>query len=582
MAARLLALILTLLATAAAAQEAPIRIGVLAYRGVERGEEDWQPTLTMLAARFPERRVIATPYDIPGLTEAVRTRALDFVITNPGHYIELESAFGTSRIATLESEAASPHSAAVASAVVVAAGRTELVRLDDLKGRRVAAVAPEAFGGFRLVQRELIERGIDIDRDHIAIDFLGFPLEGVVRAVAEGRADAGIVRACLLERMIAEGAVAADSFRVLDQRVPAELGCRASTRVYPNWPFAKLAGTPAGLAKEVGIALLSMAPARGHGWTVPVDYQPVHDLFRALKIGPYDYLNHPSLEAVARDNWAILAAAAAAALWWLLHTARVEQLVRRRTRELEEAHAESRRRREEQEHGARLALLGEMASSLAHEMGQPLAAISNYAKGCEQRLGRDPEGVAEGLRRIVGQAARAAEIIHRIRAFIRKRAPEPEPTDLNQVVQSALTLFQAVIRRQGVACDVTLAENLPPVLADRLLIEQVVLNLLKNAADVVAGRPEARLVVASTATDETCEAIVSDNGPGLSPEVRAHLFEPFFTTKADGVGLGLSLSRSIAEALGGRLWAEDAPGGGASFRLSLPRADRGRHALPGL
>lgn len=560
-----------------------MRIGVLAYRGGERSEADWQPTLRALTAGLAGRQVVVTPYDIPGLTEAVRTRAVDFVVTNPGHYVELEAAFGVSRIATLEGKNSVRPAAALASAVIVAAGRRDLTRLEDLKGRRVAAVARDAFGGFRLVQRELAERGVDPEHDHISMVFVGFPIEGVMRAVGEGRADAGIVNACLLEQMIAEGTIASSTFTVLEGRIPPELDCLVSTRLYPNWPFAKLAATPAALAKQVEIALLSMAPVVGESWTVPVDYQPVHELFRALRIGPYDYLNHPSVEQTARAYWPALALAAAVVLWWLLHTARVEYLVRQRTRQLEEAHTEARRQREEREHGARLALLGEMVSSLAHELGQPLAAIANYAKGCEHRLGRDPAGVADGLRRIGGQATRAADIIRRIRGFVSKRAPEQQSIDLNEVVDGALALFQAVARRQGIACAITLAESLPPVLADRLLVEQVVLNLLQNASDAMAGQSNAMLWVTTCTTSDGCEAIVTDNGPGLPEEIRAHLFEPFFTTKADGVGLGLSLSRSIAEALGGRLWAEDVQGGGARFRLSLPLAVTvGDHVLPRL
>ena len=573
--------LIALVFAGAARAEPPLRIGVLAERGSERSEETWQPTLRALAAGLGGRRVVATPYDIAGLTEAVRSQAVDFVITNPGQYVELEAAWGISRIATLETERAPHPSAALASAVIVAAGRHDLRRLEDLKGRRVAAVAPDAFGGFRLALRELVERGIDPAGDGITLAFVGFPIEKVVRAVVEGRADAGIVRACLVEQMIADGELADGSLTVLEGRVAPELGCRISTRLYPNWPFAKLAATPATLAKQVEIALLSMPPTGGDSWTVPVDYQPVHELFRVLKVGPYEYLNHRSVEQMVRAYWPILALAVAVLAWWLLHTARVEHLVRQRTRQLEEAHAEARRQREEREHGARLALLGEMVSSLAHELGQPLAAIANYAKGCQQRQGHDPAGVADGLRRIGDQAERAADIIRRIRAFVRKRAPEPEPIDLNHVVDGALALFQPVVRRQGIVCTVEMAQSRPVVLADRLLVEQVMLNLLKNAADALAGRSPALLAVTTQTGPDFAEIIVADNGPGLPEAVRANLFQPFFTTKSDGVGLGLSLSRSIAEALGGRLWAEDCPGGGARFRLTLPLARQdGDHALP--
>lgn len=572
---RSLLLFLALCLPCAAWGQAPeLRIGVLAFRGAERAEDEWVPTIRHLSAQLPDYRVHTVPLDLPGMAQAVRDRAVDFVITNPGNYIELEAAHGVTRIASLSASAEALPARTVASAVVVRADRKHLHHLADLHGTRLAAVAPEAFGGFRVAWREMAEQGVDPFTDTARLDFLGFPIEKVLDAVASGQADAGIVRVCLLEQMATEGKLKAEDFRVLDGRIPPGGGCLTSTRSYPDWPFAKLAHTPDPLAKRVAVALLTMPAAGGNAWTVPVDYQPVHELFRALKIGPYDYLRHRSVAQMARDYWPYLTIAALGVLWWVIHVARVEVLVRRRTEELRAAHEEARRRRDEMEHGARLALLGEMASSLAHEINQPLAAIANYANGCQRRIsaGTDPEGVAEGVGLIAGQAERAAAIVKRMRAFVRKRAPEPQVMDVNDPVAEALGLFQATAARRGITVTATLAPALPPVRADRVQTEQVVLNLLQNAADAMAGRERRSLSVGTSLAGGRVQVSVADSGPGLSADALAHLFEPFFTTKADGLGLGLSLSRSFIEALGGRLWAESGPDG-ARFHFTLPLAD---------
>lgn len=552
--------------------EAPdLRIGVLAFRGAEMAESEWEPTLAHLRGQLPQRRVAVIPLDIEGMTSAVKNGSLDFVITNPGHYVELEAAFGVTRIASLsEGASLTTPPAMVGSAVVVRAERTDLNGISDLRGARLAAVSPEAFGGFRVVWRELAELGIDPFSSAVALQFTGFPMEAVAAAVAEGKADAGILRVCLLERMEAEGRIEPGRLRVLGGK-PSH-GCLSSTRLYPDWPFAKLAATPETLAKQVAIALLAMPEGDGYAWTVPADYQPVHDLFRALKIGPYAYLRQSSLRQMAEEYWPWLVMALLGIVWWLVHVARVEYLVRRRTVELRSAHAEARLRREEMEHGARLALLGEMASSLAHEISQPLAAIANYASGCQRRLAShtDPEGVTEGVGLIAAQAERAAGIVKRIRAFARKRSPVPQNLDANGPLVEAVELFQTVAARHGVGISLDLGQGLPLVQADRLRIEQVVLNLLQNAADAMGENEPRHIAVTSSAVAEGVEIRVADTGPGLSAEARARLFEPFFTTKPDGLGLGLSLSRTMIEAQGGRLWAEDGPGGGAVFRFTLP------------
>lgn len=571
---RMLAVVLLCLPSAARAETPVLRIGVLAFRGAERAQSEWEPTISHLAAQLPGHGIHMVPLDLAGLSQAVAAETVDFVITNPGHYVELEAAFGTIRIASLAARPNALPARTVASAVVVRAARQDLRTLDDVRGTRLAAVAPEAFGGFRIVWRELAERGIDPFRDTAERQFLGFPMEGIITAVASGSADVGIVRACLLEQMAAEGRLRLEDFRILDARIPPGTACMVSTRLYPDWPFAKLAHTPDRLAKQVAVALLTMPGDEGHGWTVPVDYQPVHELFRALRIGPYEYLNHRSLNEILHDNWPWLVIAVLAALWWLIHVARVEYLVRRRTEQLKAAHEDARARREEMEHGARLALLGEMASSLAHEINQPLAAIANYASGCQRRLAAhtDPEGVSEGVRLIAGQAERAAGIVKRIRAFVRKRVPEAQMLDASEPVRDALGLFQAIAARRGITVAAELSSPLPMVQADRIQIEQVVLNLLQNAADSMQGQDTRSLAVTTRCAGGKIEVSVADSGPGLDPEARRHLFEPFFTTKRDGLGLGLSLSRSIIEAHGGRLWEEDRPEGGAVFRFTLPPA----------
>ena len=225
---------------------------------------------------------------------------------------------------------------------------------------------------------------------------------------------------------------------------------------------------------------------------------------------------------------------------------------------------------------ARLVTVGETASTLAHELNQPLSAIASYSAGCLNRIEAgqcDADELAPTLRKLSGQARQAGEIIRRVHDFVRRAEPKRVPCDLNPVIDDAIGLIEAHARQRGVRLQVERTEALPEVRADRVMIEQVVVNLLRNGIDAMhETAPESRLLSVSSSVDaESVTVCVADHGCGISDEVAAHLFAPFFSTKAEGMGMGLNICRSIIELHTGRLWFEPRPGGGTRFCFSLPR-----------
>lgn len=558
-----------------------VRIGVLAFRGSEKAEQDFEPTIAHLGRTLPQHGFTMVPLDLAGVSRAVAERAVDFVVTNPGDYVALEARFGVTRIATLESRERAAPTDTIGSVVIAPDRPGRPLRLADLAGRRVAVVAPEAFGGWRVVWREMDDAGL-APGDLGGLVTTGFPMEQVIGALREGRAEAGVLRACVLEDAIAAGRVAPGEFAVVGERPVAGFPCRLSSRLYPDWPFARLATTPPDLAKAVTASLLSMAPVEGRAWTAPQDYTSVHALFRQLKIGPYEHLARTGPLDFVRRHWHWFLVGALAIAWWVIHVARVETLVRRRTAELtreiqerEKAEQDARRHREERDQFSRLGILGEMASNIAHELNQPLAAIANYAEGMTRFIdaGRsDPAFLRDGARGIAGQAERAGSIIRRIRAFVRRRAAVREAVDVDDVVRETLALFEGLAARRGIAVGVQLAGDLPEVFADRVEIEQVLLNLLQNAVDAMIDQPrrEEGITIRTRCDGTSVEVAVRDHGTGLTADVEAHLFETFFTTKPQGLGLGLSICRTIVESHGGRLWATGNDDGGLTMRFTLP------------
>lgn len=568
-----------------ASNASTVRIGVLAYKGAEAVQEDWSYVRNWLVATIPDHRFILLDFDQAGLTRAVQERTIDFVITSSGHYVALEHSDGASRIATIESPWALSPRQSIGSAIVVR-NNARLHTLADLAGKHVLAVDPDAFGGYQIAARELLEAGVDPEHDLANLQFTGFPIQKIVHAVRAGRADAGIIRTCMLEQMIRSGEIGAGELHVLAPIATQGFQCQTSSRLYPDWPIAALRHTPAELSRQVAIALLRMPrTADGYSWAVPADYQVVDELFRELKIGPYAYLRQWTFEGILRRYWGWLLLILALLVVWAVHTVRVEHLVSQRTRALRDAQEEQRRMAEEArlrqttlDHTARLAILGEMASAIAHELNQPLAAIRNFARGMARRIaaGRlEPAPLLDGTNEIVTQSERAASIIRNIRAFAQKRTAEQKSVDLIAVLGEAIALFCGTHPLARVIWQPD-ATQPAKVIADPVKIQQVMLNLLKNALDAqqTAGHAHEPIEVQFRAEASAYLITVRDSGCGLKPEQFAHLFEPFFTTKPEGLGLGLSLSKSIIESFGGTLSAAaNDDNAGLAVWFSLPREE---------
>jgi C4-dicarboxylate-specific signal transduction histidine kinase len=231
---------------------------------------------------------------------------------------------------------------------------------------------------------------------------------------------------------------------------------------------------------------------------------------------------------------------------------------------------------------ARLTRLGELTASIAHEVNQPLAAIVTSADACRRWLDHDPpnlEKARQAAERIVRDANRASDVIARVRGLAKTGPPQRERLSLNETVIDAVAMAQGEIERNSVSLRMNLAEDLPTVIADKIQIQQVISNLLLNAIEAMAEIPSFRreLEISSYRDDDGKIVLaVADSGLGLKPTALDHLFEAFWTTKENGMGIGLSISRSIIEAHGGHIWATSEPRMGAVLRFSLPHAGDGR------
>jgi len=228
-------------------------------------------------------------------------------------------------------------------------------------------------------------------------------------------------------------------------------------------------------------------------------------------------------------------------------------------------------------HLSRLTAMGEMAATLAHELNQPLAAISNYLRGSRRLLEASPdpglEPVKDALMKGAEQAARASQIIRRLRDFVTRGEIEKRVERIGKLVEEASALALVGVHERGVRVEVTIDPQVDWVIVNRVQVQQVLVNLLRNAMEAMQDAPRRELTVSLTPAGESMvEIAVADTGPGVSAEIAAKLFQPFVTSKQKGMGVGLSISRTIIEAHGGKIWSESNAGGGATFRFTLPAA----------
>jgi two-component system sensor histidine kinase TtrS len=573
----------------------PCSIGVLAHRGPETAVRMWTPTIDYLSSRIAGYEFRLVPLDLDALHAAEERGELDFILTNPGHYVELESHHGVSRIATLVNDRHGVPSRTFGAVIITHAHRKDIQLLTDLKGKTFAAVDEAAFGGFQMAWRELKEAGVDPFKDLSELRFMGFPQDEIVYAVRDGRVDAGTVRTDLLERMADQGVINLTDYHVLNSRISEDFPFLHSTRLYPEWAFAKSDSAPDDLARDVAIALLQMprdepATRAGKyiGWTVPLDYHRVHELFHELGIGPYQVTGEIRFMDVLRRYWYWLVLLSGIILVSVILNIYIKREVVRRTAQLSETNRSLQdqileRRRAENEVRELLdenrALVGEslvvqenerrhLSRELHDELGQCITAIqadaeiiSAFASRCDCRL----EKSAEAIKAV---SARIYEFVHS--TMLQLRPSILEDLGLAETLHEEVDAWQT--RHRNTGCTLSINTDLDGLDEQtEITIYRIVQECLTNIAKHASA---SNVVITFDLVDE----MVSDNADTIPVTALR------FSIRDDGVGmdqkpargrgLGLIGIRERAGALGGVLSTQTASGQGVTIVVTLP-LDRG-------
>ena len=574
-----------------------VKIGVLAKRGPERCLQKWSPTAEYLSARIPGKTFVIIPLDHEQIFPSVEKEEIDFILANSSFYVELECRYGVNRIATLKNRSIDGNFYTKYWAVIFwKADRSDIRRLNDLRGKTFVATAEGSLGGWRMAWRELKEKGIDPYRDFKDLKFCGIQDE-VVYVVRDGRADAGTVRTDTLERMQAEGKIDIKDFYVIPYHgdKSENLPFLHSTRAYPEWPMAKLKHTSDALAKKVAIALLEMPAdspvaiaAECGGWTIPLSYQPVHDCLKYLQVGPYKDLGKITLTDVVKNYWhwflfaAIVFVVMTGFIIEILNLNRGLSASRIRLeeevsiRERAEKHLVKAKKTAESATEAKSSFLANMS----HEIRTPMNGI---IAATDLTLSEDlPPRVKHYLEIIQSSAYSLLELINDILDFSKVEAGrielESRPFMLDVVLDRVTDMFINKSSKKNIELLVDMDLETPKALiGDSLRLQQIIKNLTDNAIKFT--KKSGIILVAVKALEKTSDQVtlaffVKDTGIGIAPEYVSQLFKPFSqadvstTRKYAGTGLGLSICKKLVELMHGMIRVESELGKGSTFHFT--------------
>lgn len=544
-------------------------IGVLALRGDAPTRHFWAPLTEQLNRALPGEHFTLLPLTLDQMREALHNNKVQFVLTNPAQFIQLDSNFPLRWLVSLRS-AFEPDNATrnVVGSVLLVRKDSPYHTPSDLTGKKVGAIAPDAFGGYLLGYKALRDIGLDPPRDY-HLQFSGFPADALLYLLRDSAVQGVIVPVCLIESMNSEGLIHQDDFRPLLQRESA-VPCWSSSELYPNWSFAAGSDVPDELADDVTRVLINSHGENEMRWGAPSSTRQVENLLREVNQHPQQRRFWQDIISWGKKNSWLIGTVALAFLLLGINHIWIAFQIRRRTRQLETAHSQLQQQAQDLEKAQQLSVLGEMASGFAHELNQPLSAIRHYAQGSQIRLQRqDPEHpLLPVMSQIENQAERGANIIRNLRQWAGNSPVTPESAPVAQHVAETLDQLWALLRvnehypsavlHNTVAPDVLL--HLPPTLLDQLLS-----NLLSNSLQ--AGADSIRVTHHRTPNGQLL--VVQDNGGGMDESRLAQPFSPFRSTRSSGLGLGLVICQRLMRSQGGDIHMENYSSAGEQSGLCV-------------
>lgn len=562
-------------AVSSASRPPSIRVGMMAFTSegdysthVQAEDFTLRQMDRLLNEKIPQYTFDVRFYRMAALQEAVKNEEVDLFLASSGFFWEMQRRYGARDLATIVTAHAPNPNHGVAGVIFVRKDRGDLRELPDLRRKTLAAGRSDMFLAYQLSMGEIAAAGIDPDRFFSRIDEHDLPAETVVGAVLKGEADVGFLRACVLEYRYPDWR---SQLRIISPKPVDELACAHSSALYPNWTIGATDKVPPDVLKQVAGALLSLPAEHGISWSLATDFKHIDRLEEDLRIGRYAYLKDWSWSGIWRRFHVPILCAAAALLALLLHLVRVERLVAKRTAALtaemarrQELEEEAERQRDRVEQLERTQIVGQLSTLIAHDLKQPLAAAGYFSDGLLLllRKGRlDPEKLEACARKIRSQIERMSAIVEQVRRYAKREDRRDERLELKALLEKSL-------RESRVPEEIEVALSGSDVIVKgcRLELEAAFMNLIRNAAEAqkppraFEGEPFIRIRWHANASLQTVEIRFENNGRVFSAEDISRMREPLSSSKPDGLGLGLEIVRSVAEAHAGDFTLEAGTG----------------------
>lgn len=550
-------------------------------------QESIIPTINYLKKHNPEYIFELIQVSSVDTIDDIKRSNLNFLFVPSNFYIEINEKIPLTHIVTRRTLKGDNPSKTVGSVFIVREDRKDLNSISDLKGKTCVASLPNSLGGWLAALGEIKKQGYNPDKFFEKISFLQFQMPDVLNAVLSGAADVGVLSSCMLENSIEEGLIEGKSLKVINpQKDKENLRCVRSTQeLYPDIVFLAVKGTPESIVRNIAISLLSMSGVLGYQWSFDDDYFSVRELLQSLQIGPYAYLRDTSPLGLFNRFKEEIFIGALLLLFLVANEFRLNWLVKRRTKQLDLALKEKvesdRIVREERRKFSILeknGLISQMSSIIAHEAKQPMGTILNYLEILRMQLAEEKSVGQQPLLsidHIEQQVLRLNALIESVRNFAKKKQNPLVKSDLVQIAQKAVRTF----KRNEVDFDKVDIRFNPRIdhafiKSDPFSLELLILNLLRNGAHAAIHSVHNKKPTIYLTIDEEENRfvlLVENTGDEMTKEQMDRLITLGESVKTEGLGLGLSIIRSIADQHSADLSFIKRSEGGVIARLQIDR-----------